>query len=164
MANTSVYTGSDGSLTLSVPSGVEGDAAQAVITAYDTVTVGRVEDVTVEVISEVLAFNEIGQRYATQLRPGNVSIRGTIGRAFINGAMLKLCLGEAADNRPAASWTQPAFNVTLQVANSAVPDVNSVLTLHDVKIENWTLSMPEEAFVMESARFQALFVSVQDQG
>jgi len=164
MANTSVYTGSDGSLTLSVPSGVEGDAAHAVITAYDTVTVGRVEDVTVEVISEVLAYNEIGQRYATQLRPGNVSIRGTIGRAFINGAMLKLCLGEAADNRPAASWTQPAFNVTLQVANSAVPDVNSVLTLHDVKIEHWGLSMPEEAFVMESARFQALFVSVQDQG
>lgn len=164
MANTSVYTGSDGSLTLSVPSGVEGDAGQTVITAYDTVTVGRVEDVTVEVVSEVLAFNEIGQRYATQLRPGNVSIHGTIGRAFINGAMLKLCLGEAADNRPAASWTQPAFNVTLQVANSAVPDVNSVLTLHDVKIENWTLSMPEEAFVMESARFQALFVSVQDQG
>jgi hypothetical protein len=98
------------------------------------------------------------------LRPGNVSIRGTIGRAFINGAMLKLCLGEAADNRPAGSWTQPAFNVTLQVSNSAVPDVRSILTLHDVKIENWTLAMPEEAFVMESARFQALFVSVQDEG
>jgi hypothetical protein len=164
MPNTSVYTGSDGSLTLSVPSGVEGDAGQAVITAYDTVTVGRVENVTVEVISEVLAYNEIGQRYATQLRPGNVAIRGTIGRAFINGAMLKLCLGEAADNRPAGSWTQPAFNVTLQVSNSAVPDVRSILTLHDVKIENWKLSMPEEAFVMESARFQALFVSVQDEG
>jgi hypothetical protein len=164
MANTSVYTGSDGSMTLSVPSGVEGDAGQAVITAYDTITVGRVEDVTVEVVSEVLAYHEIGQRYATQLRPGNVSIRGTIGRAFINGAMLKLCLGEAADNRPAGSWTQPAFNVTLQVSNSAVPDVRSILTLHDVKIENWTLAMPEEAFVMESARFQALFVSVQDEG
>ena len=130
MANTSVYTGSDGSLTLSVPSGVEGDAAQTVITAYDTITVGRVEDVTVEILSEVLAFNEIGQRYATQLRPGNVSIRGTLGRAFINGAMLKLCLGEAAENRPAGSWTQPALNVTLQVSNSAVPDVRSILTLH----------------------------------
>jgi hypothetical protein len=160
MANTSVYTGSDGSITLSVPSGVEGEAGQAVITAYDTITVGRVEDVSVEVVSEVLAYNEIGQRYATQLRPGNVSI----GRAFINGAMLKLCLGEAAENRPAGSWTQPAFNVTLQVANAAVPDVRSILTLHDVKIENWTLAMPEEAFVMESARFQALFVSVQDEG
>jgi hypothetical protein len=164
MANTSVYTGSDGSITLSVPSGVEGEAAQTVISAYDTVTVGRVENVTVEVVSEVLAYNEIGQRYATQLRPGNVAIRGTIGRAFINGAMLKLCLGEAADSRPAGSWSQPAFNVTLQVSNSAVPDVRSILTLHDVKIENWTVAMPEQAFVMESARFQALFVSVQDEG
>jgi hypothetical protein len=164
MANTSVYTGSDGSITLSVPSGVEGDAAQSVIAAYDTVTVGRVENVIVEVVSEVLAYNEIGQRYATQLRPGNVAVRGTIGRAFINGAMLKLCLGEAAESRPAGSWSQPAFNVTLQVSNSAVPDVRSILTLHDVKIENWTLALPEQAFVMESARFQALFVSVQDEG
>src|SRR3954469_23735232 len=146
MANTSVYTGSDGSLTLSVPSGVEGDAAQAVITAYDTVTVGRVEDVTVEVISEALAYNEIGQRYATELRPGNVSIRGTIGRAFINGAMLKLCLGSAADSRPAASWVQPAFNMTVLVQNPALPDARSTITLHDVKIESWAYTMPEEDF------------------
>ena len=52
----------------------------------------------------------------------------------------------------------------LRTRNAAVPDVRSILTLHDVKIENWTLTMPEEAFVMESARFQALFVSVQDEG
>jgi hypothetical protein len=164
MANTSVYTGSDGSLTLSVPSGVEGDAAQAVISAYDTIAVGRVQDVNVKVLSEVFAFNEIGERYATQLRPGNVSITGTIGRAFINGAMLKLCLGEAADSRPQGSWSQPAMNMTLQVANTAVPDVRSIVTLHDVKIETWSLEMPESTFVLEAAAFKALFVSVQDEG
>ena len=96
MPNTSVFTGADGSMTLSVPGGTEGEAAQAVIEANELVSVGRVQDVRVEVHSEVRAFNEIGQRYATQLRPGNVSVRGTIGRAYINGAMLSLCLGEAA--------------------------------------------------------------------
>jgi hypothetical protein len=164
MANTSVYTGSDGAITLSVPSGTEGEAAQAVLTAYDAISVGRVQDVTVELLSEVLPYHEIGQRYATQLRPGNVTIRGTIGRAFINGAMLKLCLGEAAESRPAASWAQPAINITLQVANSAVPDVRSVLTLHDVKINQWVYTVPESSFVMESVSFQALFMSIQDEG
>jgi len=164
MPNTRVYTGSDGSMNISVPSSPEGEAAKGILDAYELITVGRVQDVVVEVRSEVLPFNEIGQRYPTELRPGNVSVTGTIGRAFVNGAMLKLCLGEAADGRPPRSWTQPAFNITLAVENSAVPGVRSTLTLHDVKIETFTLTMPEQAFVGENMRFQALFVSVQDEG
>jgi hypothetical protein len=164
MANVSVYTGSDGSITLSVPQGAEGDAANKVLTAFDTVSVGRVQQVQIRVISEIKAFNEIGQRYATELRPGNVSISGTIGRAYINGAMLKLCLGDAGDARPASSWVQPAFNVTVLVQNPALPDARSTLTLHDVKIENWAFDMPEEDFVLESLDFQALFLTVADEG
>jgi len=164
MPNTSVFTGSDGSMTLSVPGGAEGDAANAVLTAFDTISVGRVQGVRVEVRSDVRAFHEIGQRYATQLRPGNVTIRGTIQRALINGAMLSLCLGEAATARPAASWTQPAFNITLLAQNPALPDVRNTLTLHDVKIDGWSYDMPESDFMLESVSFQALFVSVQDEG
>jgi hypothetical protein len=164
MPNTSVFTGADGSMTLSVPGGTEGEAAQAVIEANELVSVGRVQDVRVEVHSEVRAFNEIGQRYATQLRPGNVSVRGTIGRAYINGAMLSLCLGEAASSRPAASWAQPAFNITLQLANAALPDVTNTITLHDVKIEDWAYHTPEDDFVLESVGFQALYISVADVG
>ncbi len=164
MANTSVYTGSDGSITLSVPPTAEGEAAQTVIDSLDLVSVGRVQDVMVEVQSDVLAYHEIGQRYATQLRPGNVTIGGTIGRAFINGAMLQLCLGEAASSRPAASWTQPAFNITLLLQNSALPDVRNTVTLHEVRIKNWTYRMPEQDFMMESVEFQALFMSVEDEG
>ena len=158
-----VFTGADGSITLSTPEGEEGTQAQGVLDEYELVSVGRVQDVRVEVHSEVRAFHEIGQRYATELRPGNVTIRGNIGRAYINGAMVKLLLGEAATQRPAASWTQPAFNITLLAENPAFPGVRNTLTLHDVKIESWNYHMPEDDFVLESVAFQALFLSVQDE-
>jgi len=164
MPNTSVFTGADGSLTLSVPQGPEGESAQAVIDQYELISVGRVQDVTVEVISDVKPFHEMGQRYATQLRPGNVEIRGTIGRAYINGAMLKLMLGEAADGRPAASWTQPALNMTVLATNPSVPGVSSTLTLHDVKIDSWSFHLPEDEFLLESVAFKALFITVGDEG
>ena len=162
MANTSVFTGADGSITLSTPEGTEGEQAQAVIDGYEMISVGRVQDVRVQVKSDVKAFHEIGQRYATELRPGNVEIKGTIGRAYVNGAMLKLMLGEAADGRPAASWAQPAFNITLLVENAANVGVNNTVTLHDVKVDAWQYGIPEDDFVMESVGFQALYMTVAD--
>ncbi len=163
MANMSVFTGADGSLTLSTPEGSEGEKAQEVIDAYETITVGRVQNVAVNVSSDVKAFHEIGQRYATELRPGNINISGSIGRAYVNGAMLKLLLGEAADSRPAASWTQPTFNITLLLANAATPDVTNNVTLHGVKLDNWNYNMPEDDFLMESVSFQALYMTVADE-
>jgi hypothetical protein len=163
MPNTSVFTGADGSITLSVPQGAEGERAQEVLTAFDLIIVGRVQNVRVEVHSDVRSFNEIGQRYATQLRPGNIAVRGTIGRAYLNGAMLRLLLGEAADSRPAASWTQPAFNITLLAQNAAAPDVRNTITIHEAKIDNWVYEVPEDDFLMESASFQALYLTVADE-
>lgn len=164
MANTSVYTGADGSITVSAAQGTEGDAAQAVITAFDMIAVGRVQDVRVEITSALKPYHEIGQRYATELRPGNITIRGTIGRAMINGAMLRLMLGEAADGRPAQSWAQPSFNITLLVENAAQPGVRNTLTLHEVKLESWAYTIPEDDFVAESIGFQALYATVADEG
>jgi len=164
MANTSVFTGADGSLALSTQQTPEGTSAQAAIDQFGVQVIGRVQDVTVQVNSDVKPFHEIGQRYATQLRPGNVEVRGTIGRAYINGAMLTLLLGEAAGSRPAQSWTQPTFSMTLVASNSAVPGVTSTLTLHDVKIDSWNFHMPEDDFLLESVGFQALFVTVGDEG
>jgi hypothetical protein len=163
MANASVFTGADGSITLSVPQGMEGDKAQDVLSSYDLVSVGRVQDVRVEVTGAVKPYHEIGQRYATELRPGNIEVRGTIGRAMINGAMLKLLLGEAADSRPAGSWVQPAINITLLVENPASPGVRNTLTLHDVKLESWVYHMPEDDFLLEEVGFRALFLTVQDE-
>jgi hypothetical protein len=159
--NTDVYTGADGAILLSSPEGTEGEAAQAVIDANELVTVGRVQDVRIEVTSEIRAFHELGQRYATQLRPGNVNISGTIGRAMINGAMLNLLLGEAAQGRPGSSWTQPAFNITVRLSNPTSGAVNT-LTLHDVKLNSWNYHLPEDEFVLEDAGFQALYITVED--
>lgn len=162
MANSKVFTGADGSITLSPSQGPEGDKAKGVITAYEMLSVGRVQQVRVEVTSEVKAFHEIGQRYATELRAGNVTIQGSIGRAYINGALLKLLLGDAADSRPQGSWAQPAFNITLLAESPAAPGVTSNITLHDVKIDQWAFQMPENDFVMETVGFQALYLTVQD--
>ena len=163
MANSRVFTGADGSITLSAAQGTEGEKAQDVLTAYELIAVGRVQNVRVEVMSDIRPFHEIGQRYATELRAGNINIRGTIGRAYINGAMLKLLLGEAADSRPASSFVQPTFNITLLAENTAVPGVRSTITLHDVKIGSWVYTIPEDDFLMEEVIFQALYLSVEDE-
>ncbi len=163
MANKSVFTGADGSLNLSAPETPEGAKAKAVLEEFELITVGRVQDVRLEVTSDVKAYHEIGQRYATELRPGNININGTIGRAYINGAMLKLLLGEAAGGRPAGSWAQPAFNITLLLENAATPEVSNTVTLHEVKINNWVYSVPEDDFVMESVNFMAAYMTVEDE-
>ena len=163
MANTSVYTGADGSLTLSVPEGTEGERAQEVLDAYELISVGRVQGVRIDVTSDVKAFHEVGQRYATELRPGNVNMRGTITRAYVNGALLRLLLGEASEGRPAASWPQPAFNITVLLENAATPGVTNTMTLHGVKLNSWVYDMPEDEFVMEQIGFQALYLTVADE-
>jgi hypothetical protein len=163
MANTRVFTGADGSVTLSAAQGTAGERAQDVLTAYELITVGRVQNVRVEVTSDIRPFHEIGQRYATELRAGNINIRGTIGRAYLNGAMLRLLLGEAADSRPASSFVQPTFNITLLTENAEVPGVRSTVTLHDVKIGAWVYTIPEDDFLLEEVNFQALYLSVEDE-
>lgn len=165
MANASVFTGADGSLTLSAPQSPEGGKAQPIIDANQfTQVVGRLQNVKVEVLSEVKPFHEIGQRYATELRPGNIHVRGSIGRAYINGALLSLLLGDAAASKPSEIWMHPSFNITLILKNPANPDVQNTVTLHDVKIDSWVYGIPEDDFVMESVGFKALYITVEDAG
>lgn len=162
MANTNVFRGSDGALVLAVDAGVEGDQAQAIIDEYSLTPVGRVTNVEVQVSSELKPFHELGQRYPTELRPGNVNITGSIERAAINGALLKLLLGEAARSRPAGTFVSPAFNLDLRLENPARPGTSSAVTLHGVKIQNWSYGIPEDDFVMERVDFRALWISVED--
>ena len=163
MANTNVYRGSDGALVLAVDAGVEGEQAQAIIDQYNLTPVGRVTNVEVQVTSELKPFHELGQRYPTELRPGNVNISGSIERAAINGALLKLLLGEAASSRPAGTFVSPAFNLDLRLENPSRPGVAAAVTLHGVKIQNWSYQIPEDDFVMEKVDFRALWISVEDQ-
>ena len=90
MPNTSVFTGLDGAIMRRRREPVaEGDAAKAVNDTYSLTPIGRATGVSVEVTSTMRPFHELGQRYATELRPGNVNVSGTIGRAHINGALLQ---------------------------------------------------------------------------
>jgi hypothetical protein len=162
MANSNVFTGADGSVTLSHSATLEGKAAGTVMDSYNLSSVGRVQNVRVEVTSEVRAFHEIGQRYATELRSGNVAVKGTIGRAYINGALVKLLLGDAAAQRPTGAWVQPTFDITLLAQSPAAPNTTNTITLHDVKLDSWVYNLPEDDFVLEAVTFQALYLTVED--
>ena len=159
---TTVYRGSDGTISVAVESGEEGDKAQAVTDAYPLTPIGRATGVTVRVTNDVKPFHELGQRFPTELRPGNIDVSGTIERAYINGALLKLMLGDAADSRPAATFVSPSFNLSVRLENPSLPGVASTVTVMGVKLNEWHYDLPEDDFAMEKVGFRALWVKVED--
>jgi hypothetical protein len=159
---TNVYRGSDGTISVAVETGPEGDLAAAINDEYGLTPVGRVSGVTVRVTNEVKPFHELGQRFATELRPGNINVQGTIERAHVNGALLKLMLGPAAQSRPQGAFSSPSFNLSLRLENPSLPGNTSTVTVMGVKLDQWDYSMPEDDFVMEKIGFQALWVKVED--
>ena len=157
------YSGCDATISLSVESGVEGDQAKRIIEASSLTPVGRAVNVQIRVSSDLKPLHEQGQQYATEIRSGNVVISGSIERAYIDGALLKLMLGDAASVRPAGIWVQPSFNISLRLSNPAFPGKSRMLTVHGVKFKNWSLVIPEDNFVMERAEFLALWIGVDDE-
>lgn len=163
MPNTNVFTGLDGSLSIAVESGPEGDLASEINDTFALSPVGRATGISVRVESDMRPFHEIGQRYATELRPGNVNVKGSIHRAHINGALLKLMLGEGAGTaRPAGGFISPSFNLSLRMENAAMPGKTATLTVHGVKLDSWSFNMPEDDFVLEDVTFKALWISTED--
>ncbi|MDQ2948838.1 MAG: hypothetical protein M3Y27_23330 [Acidobacteriota bacterium] len=159
---TTVYRGSDGTISVAVEAGVEGDKAKTVADAYSLTPIGRATGVTIRVTNEVKSFHELGQRFATELRPGNIDVYGTIERAYINGALLKLMLGDAADSRPAGTFVSPSFNLSVRLENPALTGVSSTVTVMGVKLSEWSYDLPEDDFAMEQISFRALWVKVED--
>ena len=163
MANTNVFRGSDATLTLANEDTPEGQAAQEVIEFYNLSPVGRAVDVEVMVQTELESFHEVGKRHPAALRPGNINVSGKIGRAYINGALLRLLLGKGAvPEREAEPYPQPSFKLVLDLKDPAIPTTSSTLTVHGVKLENWAYRLPEDDFVMESVSFKGLFITVED--
>jgi hypothetical protein len=163
--NTNVYTGMDGAITIAVDDAAtpEGQAASSVAEAFALTPVGRATDVTVKVTSVMRPFHEMGQRYATELRPGNVDVTGTMGRAYINGALLRLMLGDAgAGTRPSGAFVTPTFNLSLVLENPARPGQRASITVHAVKINGWEFATPEDSFSLERVEFRALWIGVED--
>jgi hypothetical protein len=163
MANTNVFRGSDATLSLAIEDLPEGQAAKEIIDFYQLSPVGRATSVEVYVETELELFHEIGKRHPAALRPGNINISGKVGRAFINGALLRLLLGKGAlVEREAEPYPQPSFNIMLDLKDPAVPGTSSTLTVHGVKFENWAYNLPEDDFVMESITFKGLFITIDD--
>lgn len=142
----------------------EGQAADALVAQYDlSNTVGRLNDVSVSVSSDVRAFYEIGRRYPTHLRPGIVRVTGSAKRAHVNGALLRLLLGDGAVSPPAsANFVQPAFNIVASLTNPALPDQFTKLTVFGVKFDSWSYHIPAEEFVMESLTFQGMRIAFEE--
>lgn len=168
MPNVNVFRGSDAALVLAVDDSatVEGGLADSLINEYQfSNVVGRLRNVQVRVENELQAYHEIGKRFPTELRPGNLQISGTAERAHINGAMLRLMLGDGAKSPPPnQSIPQPGFNMVITLRNPASPDNSSTLTLFGVKFKSWDFSLPEDDFVLESVSFQAMRISTEETG
>lgn len=165
MAFTEVYTGANGTLVFQGGDGPEGQDAQAIVDApaYDLFEVGRVTGVEVYVETDLEEFHEIGRRHATSLHPGNIHIRGKVGRAYVNGALLYLLLGRGAlPNNTAEPYVQPALTINVSLENPAIPGNRLILDIYGVKFQNWSFALPEDDFVMENVTFRALRINVRD--
>lgn len=168
--NTNVFRGSDATLTLApIAAGQSGtlpdevSAGSALIDSFALGAVGRASGVEVYVQTSLKAYHEIGRRHAAQLRPGLIDVSGRIGRAHINGALLRLLMGSSAlVERGPDPAPQPTFNLQVILKDPANPNTSSTLTVYGVKFENWSYALPEDDFVMESVTFQGLFISVED--
>lgn len=166
MPNVNVFRGSEATLVLAVDdkSTEEGKLADTLITQYDfSSVVGRLQQVQVKVDNEVQPYHEIGRRYPTELRPGNINVSGVAQRAHINGALLRLLLGGGATSPPPADGiVQPTFNMVISLKNSASPKNGSKLILFGVKFDSWAFTLPEDDFVMESVTFKALRIASEE--
>ncbi len=162
MYNSRNYSGTDGQLVLSDPDGIDA----AAFTAYwgETGIVGRVTNVAIAVRTEVKPFYELGSRSAKELRAGNIAICGSVERAYINGALLKLMLGSYAESEEAAGFKIPSFNMKLILDNlmPAGDEGNSVLTVYGVIFDSWNAALPEDDFMLERLTFKARRVAITD--
>ena len=122
MPNVNVYRGSDAMLVMAVDdnSTVEGQSADSIISEYELSNiVGKLQNVQVKVESDIKPYHELGKLYATELRPGNIDICGSAQRAHINGALIKLMLGDTATTPPGPSpIAQPSFNIVINIKNT----------------------------------------------
>jgi hypothetical protein len=119
--------------------------------------------VTFNVASDVQPFFEIGRRYPTHLRPGVVHVTGKVDRAHVNGALLRLMMGDGAVSPPSSSnFPQPAFNMIATLQDPSKPGQQTRVIVFGVKFTAWTYNIPLDDFVMESATFQALRVAFEE--
>lgn len=162
MFNTRTFFGTDGTLTVANQTAMEADT----LTSYlgEGKQLGHVLNVTLSVATDVRPFHEIGSRLPRELRAGNIEIGGTIERAFLNGALIRLMLGEYAANEEAAGFVIPTADMVLTLDNQmpAGDEGNSVLTVYGVVFTSWQLGMSVNDFVLEDLVYKARRISLAD--
>lgn len=166
MPNNKVFTGADGILIFSRQ---EESAADKVLDHYEIEQVGRVKDIEVYAHQDIRAFYSIGTNLPTELRTGNIKIWGKVRRAYINGALMRLMLGDYAveGENPESPLAIPTFDMIIHLKTPDIPDDElaylSKLTVSKVIFDNWSFNIPEDDFVLEEASFHALRLLVDDQ-
>jgi hypothetical protein len=160
--NTNVYSGTDGTLTLSNPVGIEEEAWGNYF--GEVAEVGRVTNVAISVNTAIRAFHELGSHLPRELRAGSVSIEGTIDRAYINGAMLTLMLGKASSDEEKAQLKIPSFDMKIALDNLTPEgdNGNSLLTVYGVMFDRWRFTLTQDDFVLENLAFKARRVAILD--
>jgi hypothetical protein len=162
MFNSRNFCGTDGTLVLSDPVGLD----TAVFTGHwgESGVVGRVINVSIAVSTDVKPFYELGSRSAKELRAGNISISGAVERAYLNGALLTLMLGQYANSEESAGFTVPSFDMKLILDNlmPAGDEGNSVLTLYGAIFDSWQTALPEDDFMLEKLSFKARRLAISD--
>ena len=161
-----VFRAVDATLVLGVDdaNSPEGAAADGLVSQYGlSNVVGRLRNLQVFVSTDVRAFYEIGRRYPTHLRPGIVRISGSAERAHVNGALLRLLMGDGAVSPPGSpNFVQPSFNIITTLTNSAQPDQHTRVTIFGAKFDSWAYQVPADEFVMEAVTFQAMRIAFEE--
>src|SRR5690348_239235 len=114
-----VFTGANGTLTFAHENTPEGKDASAIMDAYTLQqTVGRITNVEIYVQTDLEEFYQIGQRHPVSLHAGNVRVWGKVGRAYVNGALLWLLLGQGGSSKKKPEpYVEPTLNMNLQLSN-----------------------------------------------
>src|SRR5262249_53928270 len=133
-------------------------------TEYNISTIGRITGVEVCVQTDLEAFHEIGTRLPVNVYAGNINISGRVERAYINGALLRLLMGELAQSPTGTNELQPNFNMTVDLTDRGSVDakVGTKVILSGVRFENWHLNVPEDDFVMEKLSFKAARIAREE--
>jgi hypothetical protein len=162
MFNSNTYYGNDGTLSLADPDAFDTDT----FTNYfgESGAVGRLTNVKLYVTTDIKVFHGLGARAPQELRAGSFYIGGTVERAYINGALLKLMLGQYAESEETTPLKPPSFNMKLILDNLKPEgdEGNSILTVFGVMFDSWQLNWPEEDFVLEKLSFKARRIMVED--
>lgn len=168
MANTQLLRGSSAVLQLATRDAPAGQLGGAIFNdEYAIGTVGRVTGIEVRVNTDLEVFHEIGTRLPQDLVPGNINITGKADRAFINGALLRLLMGNlAADGQGEGGFPaelQPNFNMIVDMTEIRQPgSVGTRITLLNVRFDDWEFIVPEDDFLRENVTFKALRIQREE--